>query len=162
MTHWCVWRDAYIRWATYPNILPEETHCNTLQHTATHCNAHCNAHCNTLQRYISQYPTWGNTLQHTATHYNALQHNTTQYNTVHAPISYQRHVIGLTPSSATSLDRTLAVSFFLHALTYVCTRACARTCSLSFSLSLLPPPPPLFLSLSVFLSHHIGCFSLII
>jgi len=48
-----------------------DSHCNTLQHTATHCNTlqHTATHCNTLQR--------------TATHCNTLQHITTLCNTLH-------------------------------------------------------------------------------
>jgi len=50
----------------------KDTHCNTMQHTATHCNTvwdlyalqHDAAHCNTLQHTATRC----NTLQHTATH----------------------------------------------------------------------------------------------
>jgi len=45
-----------------------ETHCNTLQHTATHCN----------------------TLQHTATNSYTLQHTTTHYNTLQLPLHFCR------------------------------------------------------------------------
>jgi len=43
-----------------------ETHCNTLQHTATHCNTlqHTATHCNTINI----------TLQHAATRCNMQQH----------------------------------------------------------------------------------------
>ena len=53
-----------------------QSHCNTLQHTATHLIARCNAlrhaaaHCNTLQHTAMHF----NTLQHTATTRSSLQH----------------------------------------------------------------------------------------
>jgi len=50
-------------------LIGEETHPDTLHHTATHCNTlqHTATHCNTLQ--------------HTATHCNKSQHTTTHCNT---------------------------------------------------------------------------------
>jgi len=47
----------------------KDSHCNTLQHTATRCDTlqHTATHCNTLQ--------------HTATHCNTLQHTATHCNT---------------------------------------------------------------------------------
>jgi len=65
-------------------LLPGDTHCNTLQHTVTHCNTM--RHTVTLFLYvcpfcvcISQYKTrcftlHCNTLQNTAKHCNTLQH----------------------------------------------------------------------------------------
>jgi len=67
-----------------------QTHCNTLQHTATNCNTlqhttarertwqHTAIHCNTRQHTA----THGNTLQHTATHCRTLQHIVTHGNTL--------------------------------------------------------------------------------
>jgi len=53
-----------------------QSHCNTLQHTATHCNTlqHTAAHGNTLQHTATHC----NTLEHTATHCNKLQHTAAQ------------------------------------------------------------------------------------
>ena len=55
-------------------------HCNALQRTATHCSTlqHTAAHCGTLQHTTTHY----NTLQHTATHCNTLQHTATHCNTL--------------------------------------------------------------------------------
>ena len=61
-----------------------QSHCNTLQHTATHLIARCNAlqhaaaHCNTLQHTAMHF----NTLQHTATHCSTLQHTAPHYTTL--------------------------------------------------------------------------------
>jgi len=64
---------AFIRW-----IPVRESHCNTLQHTATHCNTlqHTATHLLLSDGFPceSRTATHCNTLQHTATHCNTLQH----------------------------------------------------------------------------------------
>jgi len=60
----------------------QNSHCNTLQHTATYCNIrqHTAAHCNTLHHeqygHEANETTLCNTLHYTATHCNTLQHTT--------------------------------------------------------------------------------------
>jgi len=60
---------------------PHDTHCNTLQYTATFCNKlqSTATHCKTPQITAAHYNAYYNSLQHTTTCYNTLQH-TTQYN----------------------------------------------------------------------------------
>ena len=70
-----------------------DTHCNTLQHTASHCNTlqstttHCNTlrpvtvHCNALQRTVTHYNTLYHT-ENTVTHCSTLQHTATHCNTL--------------------------------------------------------------------------------
>jgi len=61
-----------------------QSHCNTLQRTATHCNTlqrtatHLIARCNALQHTAAHC----NTLQHTATHYSTLQHTAAHCSTL--------------------------------------------------------------------------------
>jgi len=66
-----VWVMSHIWKATHCN-----THCNTLQHTATHCNRMGRASwptCESCHTYERQHTaTHCNTLQHTATHCNRM------------------------------------------------------------------------------------------
>ena len=64
--HACVYESRLSRSCETKNLNDadvNETHCNTLLHTAAHCNK------------LHHTATHGNTRQHTATHCNPLQHN---------------------------------------------------------------------------------------
>ena len=74
----------------------QNTHCNTLQHTAIHCNAlQCTAiHCIivdlTAKSDSLDYNKQCITMQHTATHCNTLQHTATHCNIMQHTASYCR------------------------------------------------------------------------
>jgi len=80
--------QQFSRHTAVPTPQHSDTHCNTLQHTATYWGPMAKEPTNQLPQ--TQGPP-NNTLQHTATHCNTLQHTATYWGSFPAAPTFLRH-----------------------------------------------------------------------